>query len=87
MPERFQRAYPPQRCVSLLLVIAGAILLSPAPGLAGPADVEGTIHSGNLERNYIMHVPLSYYSRKAAPLLLALHGGSGAVTQPHPDAG
>jgi polyhydroxybutyrate depolymerase len=47
-----------------------------------PGNFPGTLTSGGLERQYILHVPTSYTGDDATPLVVNLHGhGSNAAEQ------
>jgi len=41
----------------------------------GPGDHNRTITVGNLNRNYLVHIPAKYDSKKPMPVVLAFHGG------------
>ena len=45
--------------------------------IAAPGDYRFSFTHGGLTREYLVHVPRSYRPDRAAPLLLALHGGGG----------
>jgi polyhydroxybutyrate depolymerase len=54
-----------------------------APATFGPAsqsavDWQGPIDIRGVERTYLLHLPPSYDSRKAVPLVLVFHGGRGS---------
>jgi polyhydroxybutyrate depolymerase len=41
----------------------------------GPGDHTCTITVGDLKRNYLVHIPPKYDSKKPTPVILAFHGG------------
>ncbi len=43
----------------------------------GPGDHDFSLEYGGLTRKYLVHVPISYDTKKPAPLILAFHGGGG----------
>jgi polyhydroxybutyrate depolymerase len=45
------------------------------PDTLGPGDHNRTITVGNLNRNYLVHIPATYDSKKPMPVVLAFHGG------------
>ncbi len=46
-----------------------------------PVDWQGPIEIRGRERTYLLHLPASYDSRKAVPLVLVFHGGRGSGKQ------
>jgi polyhydroxybutyrate depolymerase len=46
-----------------------------------PGQYEEALIHGNLERNYILHLPPRYGLQKELPLVLAFHGGGGNALQ------
>ena len=76
------------KSISLLLVIIFVSAISctkknvatPDPGRAAPdpgRKSTNTIMHDDIKRSYHLYVPALYDSRKAAPLVFALHGGGG----------
>ena len=51
---------------------------TPAPAQPG-IDVPVVVHSGGLDRTYVVHVPASYDGSQAVPLVLVLHGSAGSA--------
>src|SRR2546423_15308762 len=49
-------------------------------GGSSKTDYTATLQSGGFTRSYVMHVPTSYQSGTAVPLLLFFHGGGGAAS-------
>lgn len=43
----------------------------------GPGDHARTLKVGDLDRNYLVHVPKKYDSNTPTPVVLAFHGGGG----------
>lgn len=43
----------------------------------GPGDHSMTLKVGDLERRYIVHVPLQYDGKKSVPVVIMFHGGGG----------
>ena len=52
------------------------LLIVPITILAQQLNTENILYDGN-NREYIIYIPQSYSSSNSAPLLIALHGGSG----------
>jgi polyhydroxybutyrate depolymerase len=74
-----------RRFSELSFVLATALLLgcdsgsggptAPTPDpIPGPGDFTRTIHSGGLERSYVLHVPPGWTADSELPLVLAFHG-------------
>lgn len=64
------------------LALVGPLLLASCFARRGDAgdgarDVEMKMTFGGLERTYVLHLPRARDPKKPAPLVLALHGGSG----------
>lgn len=49
--------------------------------VTGPGDFEQAIEHDGLDRRYLIHVPPSYRTGAAAPVVLAFHGGGGNALQ------
>ena len=69
-------------CIFLILTTTAACRTPDSPrGTATttpvPYTTTATIVSGNLTRNYIVHLPPHYNQTHALPLVLAFHGGGG----------
>jgi polyhydroxybutyrate depolymerase len=47
----------------------------------GPGDYDETLSSGGRTRTYHVHVPPSYRSTTATPVVLGFHGGGGSAAQ------
>jgi polyhydroxybutyrate depolymerase len=45
-----------------------------------PGDFSKTVSVAGVTRNYLLHVPASYRSMAAMPVVLLLHGGQGSAT-------
>ena len=43
----------------------------------GPGDHTRTLKVGDLDRNYLVHVPKKYDSKSPTPVVLSFHGGGG----------
>lgn len=53
------------------------ILVALAADPLGPGDHTRTLKVGDLDRNYLVHVPKQYDTQKPTPVVLAFHGGGG----------
>jgi len=58
---------------------------NPSP-ISGPGDYRFTFVHDGLARDYLVHVPRSYRSDRASPMLIALHGGGGDADYQADDA-
>lgn len=78
MKKRFLKGLGTLTLVMLLGACSSiAAKLKPSKQVAQPrTDAEGSIQVGNLTRIYDLHVPSSYNSQKAVPLVLVFHGAS-----------
>lgn len=63
----------------LLILSAGALgpVSCQEEGISPAQDYTGSIQSGGLERNFLVHVPPISGKTQPMPLLIALHGGGG----------
>jgi polyhydroxybutyrate depolymerase len=52
-------------------------IIALAMGALAQKNIEGTILSGNVKREYILHLPTNYKTGTALPLVLIFHGGGG----------
>lgn len=57
--------------------IAQEQLPNPSSRAMAPGTQAGSIPHGGLTRTFLLHVPSSYRPGEAAPLVVALHGGTG----------
>ena len=63
--------------VGLLLGLPVALVLFEAVSFAVRNRTNGTLVSSGEEREYLLHVPRSYDSKKPTALVISLHGGAG----------
>ena len=79
MKKRWLKGFGTLALVMLLGACSSiAAKLKPSKQVAQPrTDAEGSLQVGNLTRLYDLHVPSSYNSQKAVPLVLVFHGASG----------
>jgi polyhydroxybutyrate depolymerase len=57
------------------------VLLALAADPLGPGDHTRTLKVGDLDRNYLVHVPKQYDSKTPMPLVLSFHGGGSNAEQ------
>jgi polyhydroxybutyrate depolymerase len=55
------------------------ILMTTTPSIQAQTEYYGTVESGGLPRQYLVHLPPSYDGTKPTPVVLALHGGGGSI--------
>jgi polyhydroxybutyrate depolymerase len=70
------------KCLAFILVsccvcVGAAMNDAASPGVAAAGSHSVTIHVGNRDRRYILHVPPENEGRKPLPLVLVFHGGGG----------
>ncbi len=71
--------FPALALAALLLFIFPYCSHAAEQPINGPGDYEFTLTHGGRERAFLIHVPPGYDPARAAPLVIALHGGGGSM--------